>query len=74
MYVSGSQFKILPNVLDDNATAQASFDDSLLETGWGVLKINAGFGDHTKDVDMMTGAGLLEGYLTAKYVNMGVEM
>lgn len=54
-------------VLDDMGDAYGFYNDSLLETGWGVLEIRAGYG-HTPRSDDKTFflAGYLEGFLTAR--------
>ncbi|XP_071106196.1 phospholipase B-like 1 [Haliotis cracherodii] len=47
------------------ATAYGQYNDTLLETGWGVLEIVAGRGEPASDDDIMFAAGMLEGMFTA---------
>ena len=56
-----------PGILDKEGVAYASFKDGLLETGWGVLDIKAGYSrDTISDERVMFTAGFLEGALTYK--------
>lgn len=60
-----------PNVLDvKGAVAVASYNDTLMETGWGILDIASGYGKSitVQDRDIMYAAGFLEGILTAKHI------
>ncbi|KAJ8319226.1 hypothetical protein KUTeg_004317 [Tegillarca granosa] len=60
-----------PNVLDvKGAVAVASYNDTLMETGWGILDIASGYGKSitVQDRDIMYAAGFLEGTLTAKHI------
>ncbi|XP_048758245.2 phospholipase B-like 1 [Ostrea edulis] len=59
--------KYQPNVLNFKATACGSYNDTLLQTGWGILDIVGGQGDDT-DVDILYGAGYLEGIFTAERI------
>ncbi|XP_064614813.1 phospholipase B-like 1 [Liolophura sinensis] len=57
------------------STATGSYDDRLLETGWGILNVNAGNGRPSTNDDIMFGAGYLEGTMTAAriyqhYINL----
>ena len=57
------------DVLDyPGSTAVAMYNDTLMETGWGILDIVAGHGKPASDVDIMYAAGYIEGVLTAPYV------
>ena len=68
-----------PDVLDfEHATAVASFNDTLLLQGWGILDVQAGYGlkptrqavtSSFKDGDTVFGAGYAEGILTAHQIN-----
>ena len=49
-------------------TAVGTYNDTLEETGWGILDIASGYGAETADVDIMYAAGYMEGYLTARLV------
>lgn len=57
--------KYKPNVLDFKATACGTYNDTLTQTGWGILDIVGGQGDDA-DLDIMYGAGYLEGVFTAE--------
>lgn len=49
------------------ATANAVYNNSLFQTGWDILNIKAGYGQHpSSNTDIMFAAGFLEGVLTAK--------
>ncbi len=50
-----------------DAVAWASFQDTLLETGWGVLDVQTN--GAAEDNDQGFAAGLLEGWLTAKHIH-----
>ena len=52
--------------LDTGATAYGVYNDTLTETGWGILNISAGHGAGTNNTDLMFAAGFLEGILTQK--------
>ena len=54
----------------DRGTAVGTYNDTLEETGWGILDIASGYGAETADVDIMYAAGYLEGYLTARSVTV----
>jgi hypothetical protein len=47
------------------STAVGVFNDTLMETGWGILDIISGHGKPANDIDIMYAAGFLEGALTA---------
>ena len=52
----------------ESATAYGVYNDTLLESGWGILNISAGRGSKTaENVDLMFAAGYLEAILTQKY-------
>lgn len=55
-------------VLEKEGDAYGFFNDSLSNTGWGVLELRAGYGK-TQETDDVTYflAGYLEGFLTAEY-------
>ncbi|KAI5087548.1 phospholipase B domain containing 1 precursor [Silurus meridionalis] len=63
-------------VLDDKGDAYGFYNDSFLETGWGVLELRAGYGSTPRGDDKTFFlAGYLEGFLTARlmidhYTNM----
>lgn len=59
--------KYRPNVLDFKATACGTYNDTLTQTGWGILDIVGGQGDDA-DLDIMYGAGYLEGVFTAERI------
>lgn len=54
-------------VLEKEGDAYGFFNDSLSNTGWGVLELRAGYGK-TQETDDVTYflAGYLEGFLTAE--------
>ncbi|KAK3787397.1 hypothetical protein RRG08_032354 [Elysia crispata] len=53
----------------DKATAYATFNNSLLVTGWGVLDIVAGNGSSLhNNIDIMFAAGFIEGVFTARHM------
>ncbi|XP_052791309.1 phospholipase B-like 1 isoform X2 [Mya arenaria] len=58
------------NVLDvEGATAYGVYNDTLSETGWGILNITAGRGSKQPDNNqLMFAAGYLEGLLTQKRI------
>ncbi|CAE1176247.1 Phospholipase-B 81,Phospholipase B-like 1,Phospholipase B [Acanthosepion pharaonis] len=62
------------------ATANAVYNNSLFQTGWDILNIKAGYGQHpSSNTDIMFAAGFLEGVLTAKriynhYKNIYLEL
>jgi hypothetical protein len=67
VYCSSGKCTYKADVLDTKgATAYATYNDTLMETGWGVLDVMAGFGAGATDDDLMFAAGYLEGVLTAK--------
>lgn len=51
--------------MDFKATACGTYNDTLTQTGWGILDIVGGQGDDA-DLDIMYGAGYLEGVFTAE--------
>jgi hypothetical protein len=52
----------------ESATAYGVYNDTLMESGWGILNISAGRGSKTaENVDLMFAAGYLEAILTQKY-------
>lgn len=54
-------------VLDNAGDAYGFYNDSFLETGWGVLEIRAGYGQTPRDDERTFFlAGYLEGFLTAR--------
>ena len=59
------------NILDvEKATAYGIYNDTLEQTGWGILNISAGYGSKkVDDVDILFAAGYLEAILTQKYVS-----
>lgn len=51
----------------DKADAVATFNDTLLSTGWGILDVAAGLSSkNLKDEQIMFAAGFAEGVLTAE--------
>ncbi|XP_013417551.1 phospholipase B [Lingula anatina] len=77
LYVNAPMnFTFKSDTLDTkNAAAYATYNDTLLTTGWGVLDIKAGYGKTLPDNQLMFAAGAIEGVLTAKrmyqhYTNM----
>ncbi|XP_055875484.1 phospholipase B-like 1 [Biomphalaria glabrata] len=58
------------NVIDwDKADAVATFNDTLLSTGWGILDVAAGLSSkNLKDEQIMFAAGFAEGVLTAEHM------
>ena len=48
------------------AAAYGRYNNTLMETGWGLLEIKAGYGALTKNQDLMYAAGFLEGIFTAR--------
>ena len=56
------------NVLDtDGATAYGVFNDTVSDSGWGILNITAGRGaKQPENEDLMFAAGYLEGIMTQK--------
>ena len=54
------------NKLDLSATAYGIYNDTITETGWGILNISAGHGNKAENKDIMFAAGYLEGILTQR--------
>ncbi|KAL5018080.1 hypothetical protein ScPMuIL_003802 [Solemya velum] len=56
--------------VDTKATAYGTYNDTLLETGWGILDVVAGQDKtyHVSDTGTMFAGGFLEGVLTAKRI------
>ncbi|XP_060582693.1 phospholipase-B 81-like, partial [Ruditapes philippinarum] len=53
----------------ESATAYGVYNDTLMESGWGILNISAGRGSKTaENVDLMFAAGYLEAILTQKRI------
>ncbi|KAI0219164.1 Phospholipase B-like 1 [Lamellibrachia satsuma] len=50
------------------AAAYGRYNNTLMETGWGLLEIKAGYGALTKNQDLMYAAGFLEGIFTARQI------
>lgn len=69
VYCNGGKCSHKLNVLDTgHATAYGVYNDTLEQTGWGILNITAGRGHYPgKNNDIMFAAGYLEGILTQKY-------
>lgn len=63
------------NVLDvESATAYGVYNDTLEETGWGILNISAGRGSKlAENTDLMFAAGYLEAVLTQKRIYQHFE-
>lgn len=54
---------------EDNAVAYGTYNDTLTETGWGILNIMSGHGGKTySNEEIMFGAGYLEAILTQKRI------
>lgn len=79
IYMTGNgAAKLVKGVIDktsSNVAAYGTYDVELLNTGWNVLDIHAGYGNETSNERLMYAAGYLEGTLTAKdihdhYLNM----
>ena len=70
VYCNNGKCSYKMSVVDtDHATAYGIYNDTLTETGWGILNITAGRGSNPEDnEDIMLAAGYLEGLLTQKYV------
>ncbi|ELU08391.1 hypothetical protein CAPTEDRAFT_181876 [Capitella teleta] len=63
------------DVFVPNATAHGFFNETLNQTGWGILDIHAGYNAAASDPQMTYAAGFLEGRFTAEqmwmnYMNM----
>ena len=56
-----------PQQIDTKATAFGSFNDTLFETGWGILDVVGGYGGTDGDDDIMYAAGFLEGIFTNRW-------
>ena len=66
VYCSDRKCTYKKEVLDyPKSTAVGVFNDTLMETGWGILDIISGHGKPANDIDIMYAAGFLEGALTA---------
>ncbi|XP_060067445.1 phospholipase B-like 1 [Ylistrum balloti] len=69
VYCKGKQCQYKKSVVAGDCTALASYNDTLMETGWGILDISAGYGKvKFTDQELMYGAGFIEGVLTAKRI------
>lgn len=69
VYCSAQKCTFKRNILDyPHSTAVATYNDTLMETGWGILDVVAGKGDPADDVDIMYAAGYIEGALTASRI------
>jgi len=66
VYVSSSGSLTLKRLVDPKADVYGFFNDQLYKTGWGVLEFKAGYGNTSRNGDIIfKAAGYLEGYLTA---------
>ncbi|XP_053393318.1 phospholipase-B 81-like [Mercenaria mercenaria] len=70
VYCQDRQCTYKLDVLDiESATAYGVYNDTLAETGWGILNITAGRGSKkAENTDLMFAAGYLEGILTQKRI------
>lgn len=68
VYCQNAECTYKLDVLDiESATAYGVYNDTLEETGWGILNITAGRGSKTSEnTDLMFAAGYLEAILTQK--------
>ncbi|KAM7115933.1 phospholipase B-like 1 isoform 1-T1 [Molossus nigricans] len=58
------------DVLDKHGDAYGFYNNSVNDTGWGILEIRAGYGSQSLSNEIiMFVAGFLEGYLTASHIN-----
>ncbi|KAL3876032.1 hypothetical protein ACJMK2_033919 [Sinanodonta woodiana] len=65
VYCKNKQCTYKAGVLDkDGATAYGTYNNTLMETGWGILDINSGYGNNATNEDIMYAAGYLEGVVT----------
>ncbi|XP_076075549.1 phospholipase B-like 1 [Mytilus galloprovincialis] len=66
VYCSAKKCTYKKGVLDySHSTAVGVYNDTLMETGWGILDIISGNGKPADDIDIMYAAGYIEGALTA---------
>ncbi|XP_021341842.1 phospholipase B-like 1 isoform X2 [Mizuhopecten yessoensis] len=66
VYCKGKHCQYKASVMAGDCTALGSYNDTLLETGWGILDISAGYGKvKFTDQELMYGTGFMEGVLTA---------
>ena len=67
VYLDKGKATFVPGKIDQNGAAYGTYNDSLFTTGWGILKIMAGFSKTpVTNVDMAFAAGYFEGVATSK--------
>ena len=67
VYVEGNVVRFV-NSMDKEGTSYGFFNNSIQDNGWGILEVKGGYGNATKNRDILYSAGYLEGVLTAKLV------
>lgn len=69
VYCKGKSCQYKGSVMAGDCTALGTYNDTLLETGWGILDISAGYGKvKFTDQELMYGTGFIEGVLTYKRI------
>ena len=67
VYLDKGKATFVPGKIDKNGAAYGTYNNSLFTTGWGILKIMAGFSKTpVTNVDMAFAAGYFEGVVTSK--------